>query len=117
MMDAAGAGDWCSVGLLHVLAQKGAQGLVAAQKGDVERALRLGQALAGLSCGFEGARGLVTAVPSVERVSILLRAMVGGAGVLDDAAAVSFPATKVKICNLCSGASDVLSTPRKAKHT
>lgn len=115
MVDAAGAGDWCSVGLLHVLAQKGAKGLAAAQKADVERALRLGQALAALSCGFEGARGLVTAVPSVERVSILLHAMVGGAGVLDDVAAASIPATMVKICNLCSDASDVLSTPRKAK--
>jgi fructokinase len=113
MVDAAGAGDWCSVGLLHVLAQKGAKGLAAAQKGDVERALRLGQALAALSCGFEGARGLVTAVPSVEQVSIMLRAMGGGAGVLDDIAAVSIPAAKVKICSLCSGADDVLSTPMK----
>lgn len=115
MVDAAGAGDWCSVGLLHLLAQKGAKGLATAQKADIERALRLGQALAALSCGFEGARGLVTAVPSVERVSIMLRAMVGGDGVFDDVAAVPIPATKVEICNLCSGARNVLSTPRKAK--
>lgn len=115
IVDAAGAGDWCSVGLLHVLANRGATGLGAARKGDVEQALRLGQALAALSCGFEGARGLMTAVPSVERVSIMLRAMAGGAGVLDNVDAVSSPATKVKICNLCSGASYVLSTPRKVK--
>jgi len=115
MVDAAGAGDWCSVGLLHVLAQKGARGLAKVQKADVERALQLGQALAGLSCGFEGARGLVTAVPSVERVSIMLRAMLGGGGVLDDVAAVSIQARKITICNLCSSAGDVLSTPRNVK--
>ena len=98
-----------------MLAQKGARGLAKAQKADVERALQLGQALAALSCGFEGARGLVTAVPSVERVSIMLRAMVGGGGVLDEVAAVSIQATKVTICNLCSSAGDVLSTPRNVK--
>ena len=78
VVDTAGAGDWCSVALLHVLAQKGAKGLTAAQKGDIERALRLGQALAALSCGFEGARGLMTALSWVERLSKMLRTMVGG---------------------------------------
>jgi hypothetical protein len=89
--------------LLHVLAQKGAKGLAAAQKGDVERALRLGQALAALSCGFEGARGLMTVVPKVERVSTMLHTMVGGTGVLDDVAAATLPAAQVEICHLCSG--------------
>jgi fructokinase len=115
MVDAAGAGDWCSIGLLHVLAQKGAKGLCAAQKGDVERALRLGQALAALSCGFEGARGLMAAVPSVERVNTMLRTMAGGIGVLDEVAAANIPATKVEICNLCSGTPSALSAPQKAK--
>jgi sugar/nucleoside kinase (ribokinase family) len=114
VVDTAGAGDWCSVGLLHVLAQKGAKGLAAAQKGDVERALRLGQALAALSCGFEGARGLMTVVPKVERVSAMLHTMVGGTGVLDDVAAATLPAAQVEICHLCSGTSRVLSAPRNA---
>lgn len=114
-VDTAGAGDWCSVALLHVLAQKGAKGFAAAQKSDVERALRLGQALAALSCGFEGARGLMTAVSSVERLNTMLRTMAGGTGVLDGVTAAPAAATKVEICNLCSGTSRVLSKIPNAK--
>lgn len=115
VVDTAGAGDWCSVGLLHVLAQKGAKGLAAAQKDDIERALGLGQALAALSCGFEGARGLMTTVSSVERLSKMLRTMVGGTSVLDDVAVAPVPATKVEICNFCSGTSRALTKPPDAK--
>jgi fructokinase len=82
VVDAAGAGDWCSVALLHVLGQKGAQSFGAARKADIERALQLGQALAALSCGFEGARGLMSAVGSVDRLNRMLRNVAGGGGVL-----------------------------------
>lgn len=55
--DAAGAGDWCSVGILHMLGQAGAAGLRSASPKLIERGIRFGQALAAWNCGYEGARG------------------------------------------------------------
>jgi fructokinase len=54
--DTAGAGDWCSAGLIHGLLRKGGS-LAKATQEDLEGALRLGQALAAVKCGYEGARG------------------------------------------------------------
>ncbi len=80
-IDAAGAGDWCSAGFLHMIGQKRSQGLVHASKDSVERAVRLGQALSAIACGYEGARGLMdTLTPSA--VGKHLRSLAGGRGEL-----------------------------------
>jgi fructokinase len=55
--DTVGAGDWCTAGLLQGVGVNGAAGLRGAPTQDVARALRTGQALAALTCVFEGARG------------------------------------------------------------
>lgn len=55
--DSAGAGDWCSAGLIHALGQGGAAGFLEANPVELLNALRLGQAMAAWTCGFEGARG------------------------------------------------------------
>lgn len=115
VVDTAGAGDWCSVALLHVLAQKGAHKFVTVRKTDLERALQLGQALAALSCGFEGARGLMSAIGTVERVNRMLRNMVGGGGVFEDVAFTAARTTKVEICKLCSDAGQTIVPAKKAK--
>lgn len=57
LADAAGSGDWCTAGLLHVLCQDGLVGLRASAAEQVQEGLRFGQALAAWNCGFEGARG------------------------------------------------------------
>ncbi|MDD5222595.1 MAG: hypothetical protein PHE84_01280 [bacterium] len=57
LRDAAGAGDWCTAGIIHVLASKGAKGLKEASAERIESALQLGQALAAIKCRHEGARG------------------------------------------------------------
>lgn len=57
LRDTAGAGDWCTAGLLHALGKRGALGLKEATIEDIEGALRLGQALAAVKCRYEGARG------------------------------------------------------------
>lgn len=57
LKDGAGAGDWCSAGLIDRL---GRQGLLAFKKTSTDElrlAVRFGQALAAWNCGFEGARG------------------------------------------------------------
>jgi sugar/nucleoside kinase (ribokinase family) len=115
VVDTAGAGDWCSVALLHVLAQKGAQGFGMVRKTDVERALRLGQALAALSCGFEGARGLMSAISSIDRVNRMLRNMVGGGGIFDDVEVIGARTPKVEICKLCSDAARTVGSGRRTR--
>jgi sugar/nucleoside kinase (ribokinase family) len=62
LRDAAGAGDWCTAGIIHRLAQRGSSGLRDARRRQVEGALRFGQALAAWNCSFEGARGGMYAV-------------------------------------------------------
>jgi sugar/nucleoside kinase (ribokinase family) len=57
LIDTAGAGDWCTAGLIHRLGRDGAEGFRAVKPPDVEAALRYGQALAAWNCGFVGARG------------------------------------------------------------
>lgn len=52
VVDAGGAGDWTTAGFLHAL---GSDRRTVARVGD---ALRWAQALAAVSCGFAGARGL-----------------------------------------------------------
>ena len=57
LIDTAGAGDWCTAGLLHRLGREGAEGFRAVKPAEVEAALRYGQAFAAWNCGFVGARG------------------------------------------------------------
>jgi len=55
--DAAGCGDWCSAGIIHLLGRDGSANLENINNNDLVEALRFGQALAALNCQFEGARG------------------------------------------------------------
>ena len=57
VQDAAGAGDWCTAGIIHGLGQQGLQGLQHVTSVQLLDALCFGQALAAWNCGFEGARG------------------------------------------------------------
>jgi fructokinase len=100
VVDTAGSGDWCTAGILHTLAQAGASALDNARKVDVERALRLGQALAAVNCGFEGARGVMYAL-SRERLNRLLGHLVGGNGSLPDDSQADRRLT-VDLCQLCA---------------
>lgn len=60
-VDAAGAGDWCTAGLLYSLIGKYEHPRRYLVKEDVKAALHYGQALAAISCGFVGAQGLIYA--------------------------------------------------------
>ena len=60
--DEAGSGDWLTAGMLDALFRGNEARLPLTRRG-VDRAIRFGQALASLNCGFVGARGIMYAVP------------------------------------------------------
>jgi sugar/nucleoside kinase (ribokinase family) len=57
LKDTAGAGDWCTAGLIDKLARGGLLGCRKITGGELKDSLRFGQALAAWNCRFEGARG------------------------------------------------------------
>ena len=57
LRDTAGAGDWCTAGIISRLGRKGVSGLRKTTPSAITAAIRYGQALAAWTCGFEGARG------------------------------------------------------------
>jgi fructokinase len=75
--DAAGAGDWCSAGIIHSLGQRGCEGFINASQADVLKALLFGQALAALKCGYKGARGIMYQI-SKNEIELATRALLNG---------------------------------------
>jgi sugar/nucleoside kinase (ribokinase family) len=61
-VDGAGAGDWTTAGLIHLLGPSGESIFDTLQKPRLFAALRLGQGLSAIACGYEGARGVMTAM-------------------------------------------------------
>lgn len=57
LTDTCGSGDWCTAGLVSMVAIGGQEGLIRAGASGLASALRYGQTLAAWNCGFEGARG------------------------------------------------------------
>ncbi len=55
--DAAGAGDWCTAGIISSVARQGSEGLSHLGKDELYESLQRGQLLAAWNCRFEGARG------------------------------------------------------------
>jgi fructokinase len=108
LRDAAGSGDWCTAGLIHGLMTSGTPIEKVVKDPDaVVLATRLGQALAALNCGFEGARGLMYAADA-KRVLDLAGAIVNGT---KEPSALTVPPNKPangrsndKTCITCSGA-------------
>ena len=76
--DTVGAGDWCTAGVVHALGARGAVGVMNADATEVESALRLGQALAALTCAYEGARGGMYAMDKRQFRTSIARILDGG---------------------------------------
>jgi fructokinase len=57
VVDTAGAGDWCTAGLLAHIGTGGAVGFDEVTRDEIRAALHYGQALSAWNCEFEGARG------------------------------------------------------------
>ncbi len=57
LRDTAGAGDWCTAGIIYMLGAMGASGLETLSLPEVQQAVRVGQAMASWTCAFDGPRG------------------------------------------------------------
>ncbi len=55
--DSAGAGDWCTAGIISQIACRGLAGLDKCNGDEIRKAVQYGQALAAWTCTFDGARG------------------------------------------------------------
>jgi fructokinase len=59
LLDSAGAGDWCTAGIINQLGYDGVKSFTESSKNEVHDALNIGQALGALNCMFFGARGMM----------------------------------------------------------
>lgn len=59
VVDAAGAGDWSTAGLIYKLGKKGIESFEKSNLLEIENALKFGQALGAINCYFDGARGIM----------------------------------------------------------
>lgn len=57
LKDSAGAGDWCTAGIIYMIGGQGAKGLESLTLNEIRKAVRVGQAMATWACGFVGPRG------------------------------------------------------------
>jgi len=73
IVDAAGSGDWCTAALIHAIGEGGSMALESLSKSRLDYGLRLGQALAAINCGFEGARGTMERF-GLDRINAMLSA-------------------------------------------
>ncbi len=71
-MDAAGAGDWCTVGLIIGLMNKTSKAKNCFIKEELISALQYGQALSAISCAFAGGQGLIYADDKTKKQNNLL---------------------------------------------
>lgn len=59
IQDAAGAGDWCTAGIIHLLCAGGQKELFKTGVRRLHKALQFGSALGAMNCFYDGARGLM----------------------------------------------------------
>jgi len=75
--DSAGAGDWCTTGIIHSIGQNGADGFLRASGSSIKNALIFGEALAALKCMYKGARGIMYRLTKEELKSIVWNLLEG----------------------------------------
>lgn len=111
VIDEAGAGDWCTAGIVFSLGQNGAASFRRTRSSGVEKALQLGQALAATSCRFPSARGAMYSL-NVQEIDALVRDLISGQNACSE---VEFPADQdaKELVDLICGRCDQDGAPPK----
>ena len=68
IVDTAGAGDWCSAGIIKIISSNGP--LQNQTQGQIEDALQMGQSFGAVNCLFDGARGAMYQLDSEEFLAL-----------------------------------------------
>jgi len=113
--DAAGAGDWCTAGVLNSLARAGLSQLRTTTSEELKTALRYGQALASWSCGFDGARGGMYQVDN-RAFECQVKWILDGAKnhpPLGETTDVAMVETLERLCPACKNDKLTFSSPRR----
>ena len=72
VVDEAGAGDWCTSGIIHSLGRYGVNSFWRTRSSGIGKALELGQALAAVNCRFKSARGAMYSLSLHELNTVVL---------------------------------------------
>ncbi len=100
--DTAGAGDWCTAGMVDKLLRDGADGLNRIHDNRLRNAIRYGQGVAAWNCRFEGARGGMYSVQRGAFERQVERILRGAEGRIIRSADVGFSSTTCdSICPVC----------------
>jgi hypothetical protein len=73
LVDASGAGDWCTAGILMLLGKRGRGGLEREDEGRILEGMVAGRDLASLNCRYLGARGAMSALGKGEILNMVGR--------------------------------------------
>lgn len=111
LVDAAGSGDWCTAGIIHAIGEGGSKAFDSLNKSRLDYGLRLGQALAAINCGFEGARGAMELL-SIESLNKMLSNSSEDISKLD---VISTHHEAVSPVNLCQSCSDTTAVGRASQ--
>jgi fructokinase len=111
-VDTAGAGDWCTAGILHVLGRHGAKAFNQIGTTKLQSAISFGQALAAWNCGFHGARGGMYLVSKDEFQQTLRRIMEQGSHTMPDDDEPKKALSKVvpRVCSECRHSARTLTS-------
>jgi fructokinase len=101
LRDSAGAGDWCTAGIISQLGSLGPIGLAGAPTSTVEHAIRQGQAMASWTCRYDGARGGMYAVTPAEFQQAVKAIMKGTPDAATRRAAAPAARQSAVWCNCC----------------
>ncbi len=100
--DTAGAGDWCTAGMLSQIAKDGFEGFSKTSDEQVAKAIRFGQVLAAWNCGFEGARGGMYAVSKAIFSSQVSQILAGTRSVISmQGSRIEKDIVTDKFCRIC----------------
>jgi sugar/nucleoside kinase (ribokinase family) len=104
LRDSAGAGDWCSAGIIHALGRMSPSKLKQLPSATIRSALVAGQAYAAWTCGFEGPRGGMDGLEPTKLATTIRRIVRDGRVPEETATGSCEPQTDVfdRLCRDCS---------------